>query len=400
MLMFERALIRRLDGSEIDIGLIAETIFFYGKTHLLLDRSLILGLARGLSVSDLERLLESGTVQLSYKTGNLGVISTGAPRSHQFVEFFVGAKEKKKLSVPEEIEFTINREIKDASRARSLSRLFIRNVKANKSPRDDIPKLTQADVSDGFYVLSAVRATLGHLVPEYTPPLDLTFSVHDTGQGYAVVTNLNYHEINHFYHRRVPAAHSSISTEFLLSFLQDARADTYFAAHYSAEIVTVPVLSELIRLKHFEFLRRRDTSLGQLELFKEIAIGDFPSIREVINSGERKFVELLELVKQGAKFRNWLHDQNPDVNLLQEYQRAATADTWANKLPTKGLRFAIATGLGLAGEAFMPTGISTLAGLSIGAGDTFLLDKIIKGWRPNQFIESRMRSFVTVDQSK
>ena len=100
LLMFERALIRRLDGSEIDIGLIAETIFFYGKTHLLLDRSLLLGLAQALSVSDLERLLESGAVQLSYKTGNFGVVSAGALRSHQFVGFFVGSKEKKKLSIP------------------------------------------------------------------------------------------------------------------------------------------------------------------------------------------------------------------------------------------------------------------------------------------------------------
>lgn len=394
--MFERALIRRIDGTDIDIGMIAETIFFYGKTHLLLDRGSLLGIARALSVPDLERLLESNSVQLSYMTGNLGVISAGLPRTHQFVEFFVGDqdKKKKKMSVPEEIESVLRREFNGSLQFTALRKLFLRHIKANRSTRDDVPKLTREDVTDAGYLVRAVRAILGRLVPEYIIPQNLEFSVRDVGQGYAVITNLDYVRINELYHQRVPIEHSSITTEYLLAFLQDARADTYFAAHYSAEIVTIPVLSDLIRLKHFEFLRPREKSDTQLELFKEIAIGEFPSIREVINSGERTFPEFLQLVQDAERFRKWLHSQNSDASLLREYQAAATANTWADKLPTKGIRFAIATGLGLAGEAFMPTGISTMVGIAVGTGDTFLLDKIIKGWRPNQFIESRMRSFV------
>jgi hypothetical protein len=96
--MFDSALIRRIDGTDVDLGLIAETIFFYGKTHLLLDRSFLAGLLRELSLSDFQRLIESGAVQLSYRTGLLGVISTGSPRHHRFVEFFVGPKETGKKS--------------------------------------------------------------------------------------------------------------------------------------------------------------------------------------------------------------------------------------------------------------------------------------------------------------
>lgn len=396
--MFERALIRRIDGTDIDIGLIAETIFFYGKTHLLLDRGALLGLAKGLTLEDLERLIESGTVQLSYMTGHFGVISAGLPRSHQFLEFFTGSKKKKRLSVPEDIELVLTREFQDKAQALALKKFFVRHVTANKSPRDAIPKLTRDDVADGDYLVRGVRAILGRLVPEYVPPANLEFSIHDTGQGYVVVTNLDYARLNVLYHQRVPVEHSSITTEYLLSFLQDARADTFFAAHYLAEIVTIPTLSDLIRLKHFEFLRSDKDGVSELGLFKEVAIGDFPTIREVVNSGERSFAEFLKLVRDGEKFRTWLHGQNPDANLLREYQIAATADTWANRLPTKGIRFAIATGLGLIGEAFLPTGISTATGAAIGASDTFLLDKIIKGWRPNQFIESRFRSFVNGDQ--
>ena len=152
--MFERALIRRIDGTDIDIGMIAETIFFYDKTHLLLDRGSLLGLAKALSVSDLERLLESGTVQLSYRTGNLGVVSAGIPRTHQFVEYFVGDKDKnkKRLSVPEEIEFVLRREFKDSSQATALRKLFVRHIKANKSTRNDVPRLTREDAMDARYL--------------------------------------------------------------------------------------------------------------------------------------------------------------------------------------------------------------------------------------------------------
>src|SRR5665811_871996 len=137
--MFERALIRRIDGMDIDIGMIAETSFFYGKTQLLLDRGSLLGIAKALSLSDLERLFESDTVQLSYMTENLGVVSAGLPRTHQFVEFFVGDKDKKKakLSVPEEIESVLRGEFKESSKYNALRKLFLRHIKANKSVRDD-----------------------------------------------------------------------------------------------------------------------------------------------------------------------------------------------------------------------------------------------------------------------
>jgi hypothetical protein len=257
----------------------------YDKTHFLLDRGSLLGLAKALSVSDLEQLLESDTVQLSYMTSSLGVLSAGSPRTHQFVEFFIGDKDKKKkkLSVPEEIDFVLRREFKDSSQATALRKLFLRHVKANRSPRDDVPKLTRDDVADADYLVRSVRAILSRLVPEYSPPAALEFSIYDTGQGYNVITNLDYIRINELYHQRVPVQHSSITSEYFLSFLQDARADTYFAAHYLAEIVTLPILSDLIRLKHFEFLRPRERNETQLELFKDLAIGDFPSIREVIN---------------------------------------------------------------------------------------------------------------------
>jgi hypothetical protein len=36
----------------------------------------------------------------------------------------------------------------------------------------------------------------------------------------------------------------------------------------------------------------------------------------------------------------------------------------------------------------------TIAATALSAGDTFLLDKLLKGWKPNHFIEGPLRQFL------
>jgi hypothetical protein len=45
----------------------------------------------------------------------------------------------------------------------------------------------------------------------------------------------------------------------------------------------------------------------------------------------------------------------------------------------------------------MPTGLGTAAGVSVGIADTFYLDRLIKGWRPNLFIEGPYKTFVSAE---
>jgi amino acid transporter len=166
---------------------------------------------------------------------------------------------------------------------------------------------------------------------------------------------------------------------------------------YLAEVVTSPVHSQIMRLKHYDFLRARDKSAAHLEVFRDVVLPDFPSIRETINSGERTISEFLKLLDQAQQFRGWLQAANPDRELLASYLRAATQSTWADNLPTKGARFAIITGMGMAVDTLLPTGLGTAAGVGLGAADALLLDKFIKGWRPNHFIEGPYKSFVKAE---
>jgi hypothetical protein len=50
-------------------------------------------------------------------------------------------------------------------------------------------------------------------------------------------------------------------------------------------------------------------------------------------------------------------------------------------------------------DAAAPTGLGTSAGISVGAADSLLLDRLIKGWKPNQFIDGPIREFTSIDRT-
>lgn len=58
------------------------------------------------------------------------------------------------------------------------------------------------------------------------------------------------------------------------------------------------------------------------------------------------------------------------------------------------MRWSLFTGAGLLLDALYGGGLGTASGLALSAGDAFLLDKLVKGWKPNQFIDNTLQEFV------
>ena len=52
------------------------------------------------------------------------------------------------------------------------------------------------------------------------------------------------------------------------------------------------------------------------------------------------------------------------------------------------------TSAGLGLDALGAGGFGTLAGVTLGAVDTFLLDRLIGNWKPNHFIDRDVKEFV------
>jgi hypothetical protein len=224
--------------------------------------------------------------------------------------------------------------------------------------------------------------------PNFAIPDNTRFTVMRLGGDFAIETNLDFAAINRL------SNVNEISGAYILAHIVSARADTYFAADYMGELVTSPANSALIRLKHFDFIRRRSKSEDQHDMFENVVLNDARTVREVVNSKERSITEFFHLLDEGAKFRNWMHSQNPDAQLVREYYDQVNKETWIGRLPGKSLRFAFFTGAGMLADLFAPTGLGTAAGLGIGATDSLLLDKLLKGWRPSHFIEGPLKHFV------
>jgi hypothetical protein len=215
-------------------------------------------------------MFDRGEVSLSYLRQNFAVLSAGMPICHNFGAFTLGGIDRgvKKISNhQEEIVTILERELGSSKETRKLADAIASRAKLHRfmgvpEKEKTVCDLMRSDIRDKKFVKEAVKATLAELVPDYELPKCFRYELIDTGSGYAVDSDLNYQTINGIYHRTVPPSHSTINDALLLVHVLEARTDTFFAAYYMAESVTSPLASQIIRLKHFEFLGRSDLPLS------------------------------------------------------------------------------------------------------------------------------------------
>ncbi len=113
-----------------------------------------------------------------------------------------------------------------------------------------------------------------------------------------------------------------------------------------------------------------------------------------LNSGERSLSEFFKLLDEAERFKEWVGSTSPDEQIINEYIKAISTTSWLDRLAPRVIRFALFIGAGLLADALMPTGFGTSTGVGLGAADAFLVDKLLKGWRPNQFVEGPLRDFI------
>jgi hypothetical protein len=129
-------------------------------------------------------------------------------------------------------------------------------------------------------------------------------------------------------------------------------------------------------------------SRSQITRFQDFVFDDAKNIREAINCQRIDVSKVVAVIRNSTRFKEWLVNKEGDQDLIKEYYKAVTTDTFIDKLPGKTARWAIFTCLGLAADVVATGGLGFVAGTALGALDTFYIDKLIKGWKPNQFIET------------
>lgn len=392
--MFDHVVLRRAEaGSPITAGQIAEALLFYQKVHLVVDRQTLFQLLGQIGASGLLSLVARTDFSAVYTEEILGTMtnSVGVSQYHDFIAFTLsGTAAGDKLSTPiDRLRHDLEQSgiVKNQSKKIAeafLRRVPIRKMSGNHFVEGGIPEATRSDLSNTDFLTTAFSEILARTPGGYHPGPDLKVEIIKGQQGFFLFDNIDYGRVNRARAEMEPPV-EPLTRAHVLSHLQDARADLALAAHYGGDFVTSAVTSSVIRLKVDVLLKRSAMNARACRDFAEVVLPDMPTVAEHVDSGARSFQEFLVLLDKSAKFREWLKSTNPDEGLTREYLRTISSQDWIQTPKSKGIRYLLT----LAADATNP-----VAGFAAGLVDNFLLEKLLKGWRPNHFINDRLAPFL------
>lgn len=397
--MFERITINRqgFNGEPIDLGFLAECLVFYEKVRVISDVEIFRFLVRCCGPDELLELLTMGALEIEFFENNSGVqtVETNIGPLHELMAFT--SHSTRYLQVSRKLFDELS-----GPSGRGASKLFSRFqrfVQRSTYTKEELA-VARTDWIDRAYTASAAKSLLSLLAPEYLAPEPLIFEVDavpgaaHTGGTFKVVTNIDFEAANLSYHRHIAKEHSSLSSAYLLVHIANARRDLTVGSREQSEFAVAPATGLVAACKFSEIITTANPGFNASDVFQETVVDDLPKIREVVNSGDKTFQDVVQLVQRGAKFKDWLKKHRSE-DLRVAYCREVSQIDWADKLPSKPVRWLLVnigtTALGtIAGHPMA----GAAAANALSAADYFLLDKMLKGWKPNQFVEGPLKQFL------
>jgi hypothetical protein len=268
----------------------------------------------------------------------------------------------------------------------------------NVTDADDVGSLSRAatrdDLRDQDYLTSSIRTVVESIAPGVALNSDFYFRAVEQPDGWFVIdSNISLDDLNRAIQARRDPSQGNVTYAHLLTHLLDVRTDIALATQFDAEIATTDLGSRLIAAKATDLLWSHSDGAKNLAEFKRRTMPGGRGIAEAINSGDRSIEEFLTVLDRSRRLREWIADKDADTDLVQAYFDEVTAGSWITSLPAKSMRWLLLTG---AGVVFASTPGVIAAGMA-SAADAFLLDRMVRGWRPNSFVEGPVRRFATSD---
>ena len=257
---------------------------------------------------------------------------------------------------------------------------------------------TRKSILDINYVEPAARLIIKELVPEVGDTSKLSFATEHGSNGIEVHTDFNFGKINQVYHQRVPVEHSSITPALILSHILDTETELYFASSQLSELASSSLSSKLGEQKIDYLISKSKSSSEKLMNFTGFVFKDAKAVREAVNSNVINVDDLVALLIKSKRFKQWLVGIAPDEDLIKQYHEEVTRKTFIDRLPGKAIRWGIFVGAGIGVSAGVSATLGPIigkaAGITLSALNTFYLDKLIRGWKPNQFIEGDVKKII------
>lgn len=387
----------------IDIGALVECMLFYEKTTVVADHSILVQLLRYFGPERLTLLIQENLLNIVYTESHIGIFTRTEKniQYHDAVEFSLAKKGVR--PAPQQLYQDELRKIcidvtGKAGKGRRLARRLQDKIQVTQHDHL-ILRGARNSILDQNYIDSAAKIIIKELVPEVGDISGASFHTDKTDDGIIVATNLNFAALNESYHKRVPPEHSSITTAMILSHVLDVEKELYFSSSHLSELASSNLSAKLAETKIDYVLDRSVKSSEALNRFTGFIFKDAKAIREAVNSGRIDLDELIGVLQKSKKFKKWIVGVRPDADLIKNYHEEVTRGTIVDKLPGKISRWVLFTGIGVAVDVAGAGGIGTMAGIALGALDTFYVDKLISGWKPNQFVEDDVKKLLNKNKA-
>ena len=275
--------------------------------------------------------------------------------------------------------------VSDGSEAIRLAERFLECV-ADVPHDGEICDATRQLLADPEAVEVATRALLrGYELPADAIS-DVRFRPTRHDEGFTVDTNIDFARVNKGAKRGLHA----LDEARLIGAFASARSKLNLAARSNADLETSRGDAALVAASLAAVVQGRAMTCENVELFQRMAFANGHAIADAVNRGDRSFSDVIALLQKAEEFRKWLAERPPTVELINAYYRDATKDWWVSTLPAKILRWVVTT----AGGAMVAGPVGGVVGAALGAADTFVVDRLLGGWRPNQFVDGPLKAFV------
>ncbi|WP_153012941.1 hypothetical protein [Pseudacidovorax intermedius] len=392
--MFESVVLRKNAlGAPLSPGLIAEALLFYKKTHIVFDKQTIVHLAMVLG-NDLLTILKRPDVTAVYLEELLSTATrkAGVIEFHDFgLLLLTGTQAGGPINTSEErLVLDLKRAGMDADAAKKYAMQFLRLVPVRRLESDHfaqggLSKVFRSYFDDESFMSAALRRIVNAVPGGYELGEHFRVEILRGESGHHVFHQIDLDRINAVRRKLSPPV-SDLTTALLLTMFLESASDIALAAHYGSDFITSGASSAILSLRYSDILKRLHRNQDELDAFAEVVHPGMPNLAEVIDSGQQSFKSYLVLLDKSAKFREWIHGANPDAGLVKEYFDSIAAEHWIQTGKAKVARYM----LGLIADSLHP-----VLGNVYSFADTFMVEKIAKGWRPNHFIDKKLTPFLS-----
>lgn len=384
----------RADGKtgEIDIGFLAECLLYYETVNVLGSEGDLNSLIRAATANGLEQLFRIGALRFLLHPASTAVLTqdlgSGTER-HDFA-FFSKVDQETKKSIP--LSRVVTESVDDASRANKwIASRFVQNSR--------LPTIDLVAARKQLWESGMLRSLLVHWLKNVLPDdphfhADIRLTSWELARALQISTSVDFDDVTDALRRAYGPSDrfEGLNIAHFLGYALDAYVDMHYAANTNADIAKTAFGSPILEQLALHSLRAMEARVAEIHDFQHHILNDTYAISEAINSGEKSLEEFVPIIEKSRLFKKWLAQKDPDVSLISAYVADVTKDTWAEKLPVKAVRWGIFT------SASKLTEILGGSGIVVEAIDALVVDKLLKGWRPNQFIDQRLKKFLEGSQ--